>query len=323
MMNNSKIQEKLRADAALLLEQGQVQFFVGFENGSLKFSTTPLITSSEEDVHRLVLNPFIVNNLSVYLPDFKRGKTGIVVKGCDSRSLVSLLQDNQIKREDLFILGVPCSGVIDIKKIEKLVHKDRDKIDDITISGDNVVVVVRGDKEEFPLTNAVRDNCLSCEYPVPEEYDVLLDGTGILNADIATGRKELDALANKTPEERWKFWKNEFYRCIRCYACRSVCPACYCEQCFTEESEPRWIAPMPRWQDNLFFQTIRNIHVSGRCTDCGECEHACPVNIPLRSLAKEMCDDVSDLYDFHAGIDKDTEPMMTHYDSNDPEDFIR
>ena len=90
-----------------------------------------------------------------------------------------------------------------------------------------------------------------------------------------------------------------------------------------EESEPQWIAPMPRWQDNLMFQIIRNIHVTGRCTDCGECERVCPVNIPLRSLTKEMYDIVDDLYHFKTGIDKEAAPLMTHYEATDPEDFIK
>ena len=71
------------------------------------------------------------------------------------------------------------------------------------------------------------------------------------------------------------------------------------------------------------FQVIRNIHVAGRCTDCGECERACPVKIPLRSLTKEMYDIVGELFDFKAGMDKDVAPLMTHYEQEEAEDFIR
>ena len=81
--------------------------------------------------------------------------------------------------------------------------------------------------------------------------------------------------------------------------------------------------PVPRWQDNLMFQVIRNIHVAGRCTDCGECERACPVNIPLRSLTKEMCDIVGELFQFKSGMDKDAAPLMTHYEQEEAEDFIK
>ena len=71
------------------------------------------------------------------------------------------------------------------------------------------------------------------------------------------------------------------------------------------------------------FQVIRNIHVAGRCTDCGECERACPVNIPLRSLTKEMYDLVDELFHFKAGTDKEAPPLMTHYELEEAEDFIR
>ena len=81
--------------------------------------------------------------------------------------------------------------------------------------------------------------------------------------------------------------------------------------------------PVPRWQDNLMFQVIRNIHVAGRCTDCGECERACPVNIPLRGLTREMYDTVGDLFDFRAGMDKDALPLLVHYQQEEAEDFFR
>ncbi len=71
------------------------------------------------------------------------------------------------------------------------------------------------------------------------------------------------------------------------------------------------------------FQVTRNIHVAGRCTDCGACERACPVDIPLRSLTREMYDIVGDLFHFKAGIDKDAAPLLTAYELEEAEDFIR
>ena len=127
----SEIEQKLRNEARALLEEGKVDHIIGYEPGSLKFTTTPLITRDKEDVDRLVINPFIVNNLSVFLKEVS-GRVGIVAKGCDSRSIVSLIQDQQVARENLFIIGVACSGVIDLSKVERLVGKDRDELDDIT-----------------------------------------------------------------------------------------------------------------------------------------------------------------------------------------------
>ncbi len=316
------MEQKLRQETKTLLEQGKIDYIIGFEQGSLKFTTTPLITKDKDDIDRLVINPFIVNNLSVYLTEIK-GRVGIVAKGCDSRSIVSLIQDNKVVREDIVILGVPCPGIIDLSKVEQLVGKDRDELDAIVREGDKVVVTANGKKREFPVTEVLYDNCPSCEFPTPQEYDVLLGEHTLPATDRSAGQEKIAKLKEMPPQKRWEFWENEFNRCIRCYACRNVCPACFCQRCFVEESEPQWILPVPQWQDNLIFQVIRNIHVAGRCTDCGECERACPMKIPLRSLTKEMYDLVDELFHFKAGMDKDAPPLMTHYELEEAEDFIR
>ncbi len=173
-MKDRETEQRLRREAKALLEQGKVDYIIGFEPGSLKFTTTPLITKDKDSVDRLVINPFIVNNLSEYLTELK-GRVGIVAKGCDSRSIVSLIQDNQVKREDIVILGVPCPGIIDLSKVEGLVGKERDELDDVTRDGDKVVVTVSGEKMGFPISEVLFDNCLGCEFPTPEEYYVLLD----------------------------------------------------------------------------------------------------------------------------------------------------
>ena len=167
------MEQKLRSEAKALLAEGKVDCIIGFAPGSLKFTTTPLVISDAGDTERLVINPFIVNNLSVFLTELK-GRVGIVAKGCDSRSIVSLIQDNKVAREDVVILGVPCSGIIDLAKVEKLVGKDRDEIEDINRDGDKVMVTVSGEQHEFATSEVLFDNCLGCELPTPEEYDILL-----------------------------------------------------------------------------------------------------------------------------------------------------
>ncbi|MFC2017246.1 4Fe-4S dicluster domain-containing protein [Chloroflexota bacterium] len=316
------MEQRLRNEAKTLLEQGKVDYIIGFEAGSLKFTTTPLITKDKDDTNHLVINPFIVNNLSVYLTEIK-GRVGIVAKGCDSRSIVSLIQDNKVTRENIVIIGIPCPGLIDLKKIEQLLSKGRDELDNITRDGDRVVVTVGGEKKEFPTKEVLFDDCLSCEFPNPQEYDIFLDEPSSLVCDKELSQSKIKELEDMPSEQRWEFWKEQFSRCIRCYACRQICPACFCQRCFVEESEPQWVSPVPQWQDNLIFQVIRNIHVAGRCTDCGECERACPVGIPLRSLAKEMYDLVDELFHYKAGMDKDASPLMTAYELEEAEDFIR
>lgn len=316
------MEQRLRKEAKALLEQGKVDYILGFEPGSLKFTTTPLITKDKNDIDRLVINPFIVNNLANFLPELK-GRVGIVAKGCDSRSIVSLIQDNKVTRKDVVILGIPCSGIIDLSKVEKLIGKDRDELDNIIREGDKAVITADGKSNEFPIAKVLFDNCLGCELPTPQEYDTLLGEPTSAIADRSASQAKIDQLKGMTPQQRWEFWEKEFSRCIRCYACRNVCPACFCQRCFVEETEPQWLMPLPRRQENLMFQVIRNIHVAGRCTDCGECERACPVNIPLRSLTREMYDIVDELFHFKAGMDKEALPLMTHYEQEEAGELIR
>ncbi len=67
----NEMEQKLQEEARALLEQDKVDYIIGFEPGSLKFTTTPLITRNKEDVERLVINPFIVNNLSAFLTELQ------------------------------------------------------------------------------------------------------------------------------------------------------------------------------------------------------------------------------------------------------------
>jgi formate dehydrogenase subunit beta len=316
------MEQKLRQEAKALLEQKKVDWIIGFAPGSLKFTATPLITGDKNDAERLVINPFMVNNLADFLTGLK-GRVGIVAKGCDSRSIVSLIQDNKIAREDVVILAVPCPGLIDLAKIERLTGKDRDELDDVTRDGDKIIVTVDGQKKEFSLNQTLFDHCLACELPTPQEYDILLGETRPPAPEPEVSGENIEKLKETAPGERWQFWQNEFSRCIRCYACRNACPACFCQRCFVEETEPQWVMPVPRWQDNLIFQIIRNIHVAGRCTDCGECERVCPVNIPLRSLTREMYDIVGELFQFQSGMDREAQPLMAHYEQEEAEDLFR
>lgn len=308
----------------MLLEEGKVDCVLGFEAGSLRFATTPLLTNDPAMVDRLVINPFITSNLAVFLPDLK-GRVAVVAKGCDSRSIVSLIQDHKVSRETLVIVGVPCSGLIDIKKIEKLSGREREAIDGITVEGERVLVSAGGEKLEFLVKEVVFDHCLACELPTPREYDVLLgEPTHPRDKESQTkSREAISRLKGMSAAARWAYWRGEFGRCIRCYACRNACPVCFCERCFVEETEPAWVQPIARWQDNLIFQVTRNLHVAGRCTDCGNCERACPVGIPLRSLSREVYDIVGDLFGYQAGMDKEAAPLLGCYQATDIEDFIK
>ena len=86
-------------------------------------------------------------------------------------------------------------------------------------------------------------------------------------------------------------------RCIRCNACRNVCPACTCEKCVfdNDDSGIAQKAAADSFEENM-FHIIRAFHVAGRCTDCGECSRVCPQNIPLHLLNRKFIKDIDTFY---------------------------
>ncbi len=63
------------------------------------------------------------------------------------------------------------------------------------------------------------------------------------------------------------------------------------------------------------FHFIRFYHLADRCIDCGECEAACPVDIPLLTISKQIRNDIKDLFDYESGLDAEQEsPLLTSLD---------
>jgi len=104
-------QEKLQSKAKALLESNEADLIIGYQKGYVANSTRPIFITQPEDIGRLVLNPFCHNNLAVYLTKHeikKWGRPAIVAKTEDIRSIIVLVQEFQIKAEDMTILGFNC-----------------------------------------------------------------------------------------------------------------------------------------------------------------------------------------------------------------------
>lgn len=104
--------------------------------------------------------------------------------------------------------------------------------------------------------------------------------------------ERLNEIRNLSREDRWEYWKSELTKCIRCYACRAACPLCYCSRCIVEVNCPQWIDPWAAPLSNMEWQINRVMHMAGRCTDCGACEEACPLDLPIHLLTRQLFDEV-------------------------------
>lgn len=325
---SAKIKEELKVIAARLFDEGKVDCFLAYERGTVSFKATPLIARKKEDLERVWVEDDFAPNLSVYLKEV-RGRIGIVVKGCDSRSLISLLKEGQIQRENFYVVGISCPGQIDLRKLARAAACQPEEVEEIVRKGTGVLVRVQGEEKTLPRPQALLGKCLRCRYPKPLIFDTLLPGEYVSPVDLENpGGIDLesslqDELRGKPFPEKWAFWAGQFERCIRCYACRNVCPACFCPRCIVEENLPQWVSPLPTRGDNFVFHLMRLMHVTGTCTSCGECERACPMGIPLMKLNEKMTDDLKELFDFIAGVDVDKPLPLRTYRQEDPNDFIK
>lgn len=317
-----KITEALKAEARKLLESNAVDLVIAYEQGSDLVHLTPLFATTPEKVDRISYNPFAVNNLGKYLLDYAPGeaKIGVVVKGCDSRALNRLIQDNCIPRERIVVIAVPCSGQLDPEKVLAKVDP-RAELIEVIEQGDNYVLKTSAGDVTLNKKEFSREKCLTCETPVPVLSDITVGevkGEGKANDYAAV--KQLEALS---PAEKNTFWEKYFSRCIRCNACRNVCSACNCRECVFDMMEPYWVSKKTSLSDNTVFHLTRAMHVAGRCVDCGECDRVCPMDIPLRKLNQKVLKDVKELFGSPTpGSSAEAEIALGRYNPDDPEEFM-
>ncbi len=311
------MQDKLIARAKELLASGKVHKVVGWKKGLFDDDITPAVFNSAEELDKdFVFNKYCKANLSKYLVkitqeiEIAKSTTRmnnsmakqrdpnaedkpipqavalVFLKPSDTYSFTQLLKEKRITREDVYAIGVPCQDTLD-----------------------------------------GQDVCESCKGKKHVSCDELIGVDEAKEAELEPNKERMEEVAKfeaMTTEERYEFWRDEFSRCIRCNACRNVCPACTCEKCVFDNNDLYTSQKVAQtsFEEDL-FHIIRAWHVAGRCTDCGECSRVCPQNIPLYLLNRKFIKDINEIYgEYQAGADMESKPAMLHYETTDPETTI-
>ncbi len=279
-----EIQEGIRVRARELLSLGEVTCVIGYEH-SPTGRIRPAFVYEQAGADRLVWNQACHHNLAVYLRDqvtpTRRGqapgRVAVVAKPCDVRALNVLVHEGQLRREQVFVIGVACPGMVQ------------------ELDG-----------------GALQEHCRRCKERVPVFYDALV-GEPPQEKMPDDDWADVAGQEATTPAERLAFWTREFDRCIRCYACRQACPGCYCFECLIEQVDPPWVSIAHGVPQKAFFHVMRAYHLAGRCVECHACDQACPMHIPLSLLNRKIAKEVKALFNYVAGGDPNTPPPLATF----------
>lgn len=279
-------------------------------------------------------------------------KTAVVIRPCEMRALIELVKLKQASLDNLLLIGIDCPGAYSVEDYQQFAAE--------STSDDFVKAFPQ--RQEDPKLRAGCQIC-QYPAPLTADLIIGIFGVDpdkglLLQADTEKGEQVLEELGltvetdNETAKQRQaavekllaqmketreKFFEQTkqevggvdnlssvFAPCIECHNCRTVCPVCYCRECFFDSptfeleadkylglAEKRGAMRMPT--DTLLFHLGRMTHMGASCIGCGACEEACPSDIPLLKIFQLIGDNVQRLFDYTPGRSLEDELPPTTY----------
>lgn len=313
-MSKDILNQKLTNEVSSIFDQ--VDVVVGYCGSNNPLMVNPCFIEEKEGLDQLIFNQLCINNLASYaykLSKRIKGNIAMVVKPCDSKAIAQLISEGLIERDKFKLLAVQCPGVLDHKKITKALKGAR--VFSLNIGANKIEVEIATGTQELTKDEFYADKCYWCKiYNKPPLHDIFIENDQKFSLEPRDRFEDIQDLEKMSLDEIFSYWQQEFERCIRCYACRNICPLEVCQdQCIVHLDYPNWQSQKVDADENKFFQMIRVMHLAGRCVECGECERVCPQNIGLLKLMKKMNQIIGDIFDYEAGMDIEAKPPLLTY----------
>ncbi|MDD3574320.1 MAG: Coenzyme F420 hydrogenase/dehydrogenase, beta subunit C-terminal domain [Methanospirillum sp.] len=181
-----------------LLSSGTVDAVCALRKGDDLYDPRPVLITDPEEIPgcagSLFCGSVLTADWAYSAVEANPGiKLAVVVKGCDAKAIYELIKRNKLDRDDLFLIGLNCSGTFSPVQTRSFIREVCDMNPDLVDSfqiRDGRVVVISGDiTREYPLENIEergfgrRDSCRRCDTPIPRQCDVVCGTWGLYGED--------------------------------------------------------------------------------------------------------------------------------------------
>jgi len=171
--NLKEIEQKMRELAKSLFDEKKVEKILGYELGALPMKTRPVFISKPDDVEQLVFNEFCDLNLVKFIPQKSEEKLGVILKYFDIRTLVVLLNEKQLTRDNIVIIGMPCVDLINRHAIEKVLEGK--EVESAVITENEIIVKGVDFEQTFKKEDIKFSSCETIGETKPPIYDYLIE----------------------------------------------------------------------------------------------------------------------------------------------------
>ncbi len=153
-----------------------------------RFDAVPALITDPDLVHEAAgamhfapLN--MVKIIKEYLDGAMDMRVAVTCKPCDARAFIELAKRNQVHRENLFLIGLNCSGTFLPTVAEQMIREaygenPQDLAGEEVDGGKLIITLKDGSTREKDLEELarqgfeMRENCLRCSYKIPRMADI-------------------------------------------------------------------------------------------------------------------------------------------------------
>lgn len=297
------IQEMARA----LLDSKMVDYVIAFVEGTGPQDLRVAFISNPEEAGQIIpatLNPYSMTRL---LRDYGEGNAAVIGRTCDVRAVIELRKRNRLPGE-VYTIGVTCS---DLKSLPGVLKPNCQRCDErVPVMADVSCVLLDGVTVVEATTEKGAAILAAGSFV---EHDATESEAQVLAAmetelEAARTQKVADFVFQQMPlSSRFEYWFSQFDKCIKCFGCRTSCPICYCKECVLEAD--RGVVPAGEMPASRMYHLTRLAHVGDSCINCGSCEAACPMQIPISKIYHMAQTELGQIFNYRPGYDDARMPL--------------